>query len=131
MNRLVVFVAALLFAAALNAQDSAEKEVQKAMDDNFAAIIHKDRAALNRQYTSDYFRIGDAGRVSGKTEYIASVVNSDYETTKLEPSDVKIRVYGNIAVVTELVTATGGPKGKAPSERSTRQTVVWLKQDGV
>lgn len=131
MNRLVVFVAALLFAGALNAQDSAEKEVQKAMDDNFAAIIHKDSAALNRQYTNDYFRIGDTGRVSGKTEYIASVVNSDYETTKLEPSDVKIRVYGNVAVVTELVTATGGPKGKAPTERSTRQTVVWLKQDGV
>ena len=50
-----MFVAALLFAGALNAQDSAEKEVQKAMDDNFAAIIHKDSAALNRQYTNDYF----------------------------------------------------------------------------
>jgi hypothetical protein len=47
-------VVALLFVGtAANAQDSAEKEVQKAMDDNFAAIIHKNAAALNRQYTDD------------------------------------------------------------------------------
>lgn len=68
------FCGALLFAGALNAQDSAGKEVRKAMDDNFAAIMHKDGAALNRQYTNDYFRIGETGSVSGKTEYIASVV---------------------------------------------------------
>jgi archaellum component FlaG (FlaF/FlaG flagellin family) len=50
-SRLALFVATLLFAGTVvNAQDSAEKEVRKAMDDNFAAIIHKDSAALNRQW---------------------------------------------------------------------------------
>lgn len=134
MNARIVWVCvvALLFVGtAANAQDSAEKEVQKAMDDNFAAITHKDVAALNSQYTDDYFRIGDTGKVTGKSEFIASVTNSDYETTKMEASDVKIRVYGNLAVVTELVTATGGAKGKTPTSRASRQTVVWLKQDGV
>jgi len=125
-------VAALLFVGtAANAQDSPEKEVQKAMDDNFAAIIHKDAAALSRQYTDDYFRIGEAGRVAGKSAFIASATNPDYETTKLEASDVKIRVYGNVAVVTALITGTGGPKGKTPAMHSARQTIVWLKQDGV
>jgi len=130
--RVLVCVAALLFVGtAANAQDSPEKEVQKAMDDNFAAIIHKDAAALSRQYTDDYFRIGEAGRVAGKSEFIASATNPDYETTKLEASDVKIRVYGNVAVVTALITGTGGPKGKTPAMHSARQTIVWLKQDGV
>ena len=101
------------------------------MDDNLAAIIHKDAAALNRQYTDDYFRTSETGRVSGKSEFIANAINPDYETTKLEASDVKIRVYGNVAVVTELVTATGAPKGKTPTEHVARQTVVWLKQEGV
>jgi ketosteroid isomerase-like protein len=127
-----VCVAVLLFAGtAANAQDSAEKEVRKAMDDNLAAIIHKDAAALNREYTDDYFRIDATGKVSGKSEFIANVMNPDYETTKSELSDVKIRVYGNVAVVTELVTSAGGPKGKTPTEHVARQTVVWLKQDGV
>jgi uncharacterized protein (TIGR02246 family) len=125
-------VAALLFVGiAANAQDSAEKEVQKAMDDNFAAIAHKDVAALNSQYTDDYFRVGETGKVTGKSEFIASVTSPDYETTKLEASDVKIRVYGNVAVVTELVTATGGATGKTHTSHASRQTVVWLKQDGV
>jgi len=131
MNRLVVFVAALLFAGVLNAQDSAEKEVRKAMDDNFAAIIHKDATALNHQYTDDYFRIGDTGKVSGKADFIASVMSPDYEMTKLEASDVKIRVYGNVAVVTELVTSAGGLRGKTHTEHVSRQTAIWLKQDGV
>ena len=125
-------LAALLFAGlAANAQDSAEKEVQKAIDDNMAAIIHKDAAALNGQYTDDYFRVSDTGKVSGKSEFINSFVNSDFVVTKLTPSDVKIRVFGNVAVVTELVTSIGGPKGKAATELASRQTVVWLRQDGV
>lgn len=130
-SRLVLMCgASLLLVGAASAQDSAEKEVKKAMDDNFAAIIHKDAAALSRQYTDDYFRIGETGKVSGKSEFIANATNPDYETTKLEVSDMKIRVYGNIAVVTELVTATAGPKAKTPTEHVARQTVVWLKQDG-
>jgi ketosteroid isomerase-like protein len=131
--RLVLaFLAALLFAGlAANAQDSAEKEVRKAMDDNFAAIMHKDAAALNGQYTDDYFRVTETGKVTGKSEYISAVMDPDWVVTKLTPSDVKIRVFGNVAVVTELVTSIGGPKGKDPTEHSARQTVVWLKQDGV
>ncbi len=134
MNSRLVFVCVvvLLFAgAAANAQDSAEKDVRKAMEDNFAAIIHKDGAALNRQYTDDYFRISETGTASGKSEFIASVVNPGYEVTKLEPSDVKIRVYGNVAIVTELVTSLAGPKGKAPTQHVSRQTVVWVKQQNI
>src|SRR5205085_5759163 len=37
------------------------------------------------------------GTVSGKSETIANFVNADFEVAKLEPSDVKIRVYGNVA----------------------------------
>jgi ketosteroid isomerase-like protein len=125
-------VAVLLFVGtAATGQDSAEKDVRKAMEDNFAAIIHKDAAALNRQYTDDYFRISETGRVSGKSETIANFINPDFEITKLEPSDVKIRVNGNVAVVTELVSSTGGSKGKTPTEHASRQTVVWVKQHDV
>jgi ketosteroid isomerase-like protein len=101
------------------------------MEDNFAAIIHKDAAALSRQYTDDYFRIGETGKVSGKSETIANFMNPNLENTKLEPSDVKIRVYGNVAVVTELVTSSRGANGKTPTEHVSRQTAVWVKQHDV
>jgi ketosteroid isomerase-like protein len=110
------------------AQDSAEKDVRKAMDDNFAAIMHKDAAALGRQYTDDYYRISESGKVSGKAETIANFTNPDFVVTKLQPSDVQIRVHGNVAIVTELVTSVGGPTGKATTEHTSRQTVVWVKQ---
>jgi ketosteroid isomerase-like protein len=128
----LLWVAVLLFVGTAAAgQDSAEKEVRKAMEDNFAAIMHKDAAALNRQYTDDYLRVSETGTVSGKSEFIASVMNPDFEITKLEPSEVKIRVYGNVAVVTELVSSTAGPKGKTPTQHGSRQTVVWVKQHDV
>jgi len=101
------------------------------MEDNFAAIIHKDAAALKQQYTDDYFRISETGKVSGKTKTIASFTNPDFEVTKLEPNNVKIRVYGNVAVVTELVTSIAGPTGKAPVEHVSRQTVVWVKRNDI
>ncbi|HET6175385.1 MAG TPA: nuclear transport factor 2 family protein [Candidatus Sulfotelmatobacter sp.] len=134
MNSRSMIVAAvvLVFAGtAANAQDSAEKDVRKAMEDNFASILHKDAAALNRQYTDDFFRVGESGQVSGKSEAIANLTEPDFVVTKLEPSDVKIRVYGNVAIVTELVTSVGGQKGKIPTEHVSRQTVVWVKQHDV
>ena len=128
----VLCSAVLLFGVTfVYAQDSAEKDVQKAMDENFAAIMRKDAAALNSQYTDDYYRIGETGKVTGKSQTIASFLDPNYEITKLEATDVKIRVYGDLAVVTETVTSLSGPKGKANTEHAARQTVVWLKRNGV
>ena len=133
MNRRFMFLcmAVLLFAGAAHAQDSAEQEVRKATEDNIAAIIRKDSVALNRQYTDDYYRISATGKVSGKSETIAGFLNPDFEITTIKESDVKIRVYGNVAVVTELITGTAGPKGKTHTELASWHTVVWVKQHGV
>ena len=133
MNKRFMFlcVAVLLFAGAAHAQDSAEKEVRKVTEDNIEAIIRKDAAVLNRQYTDDYFRITATGKVSGKSETIAGFLNPEFEITNIKESDVKIRIYGNVAVVTELITATAGPKGKTPTELASWHTVVWVKQHGV
>jgi ketosteroid isomerase-like protein len=127
----IAFVVSLLFAGMATAQDSAEKDVRKAMEENFAAIMHKDAAALNRQYTDDYYRISETGKVTGKSETIANFIEPDYEITKLEPSDVKVRVFGNVAVVTEVVTSVSGVKGKNTNTHVSRQTVVWVKQHDV
>ena len=133
MNKRFMFlcVAVLLFAGVAHAQDSAEKEVRKVTEDNIEAIIRKDAAVLNRQYTDDYFRITATGKVSGKSETIAGFLNPEFEITNIKESDVKIRIYGNVAVVTELITATAGPKGKTPTELASWHTVVWVKQHGV
>ena len=132
MNSRSLCVAVLLLAGtAANGQTSAQTEIRKAMDQNFAAIMHKDAAALSSQYTDDYYRISPTGEVSGKSQFIAETVNSDAVITKLDASDVKIRVYGNVAVVTELVTSLVGAQGKTPTEQITRQTAVWLKENGV
>jgi ketosteroid isomerase-like protein len=124
-------LAVVLFgASAGHAQGSAEQQVKKAMDENFASIIHKDAEALNRQYTDDYFRTGDTGKVRGKAETIKDFTDPDLKIIKLERSDVNIRVYGDVAVVTELVTSVGEFKGKTGPEHSARQTVVWVKRNG-
>jgi ketosteroid isomerase-like protein len=127
---LLCLVIVLFEASAGYAQGSAEQQVKKAMDENIASIIHKDAEALNSQYTDDYFRIGDTGRVTGKAETIKRLTDPDLKAIKLELSDVKIRVYGDVAVVTELVTSVFEFKGKTSEELSARETVVWLKRNG-
>ncbi len=128
---LLFLVLVLSEALAGYAQDSAEQEVRKAMDENFAAILHKDAEALNRQYTDDYFRIGDTGKVTGKAETIKVFTDPDFKMMKLERSEVKIRAYGDAAVVTELVTSKSEFKGKTTGpEFVARQTTVWVKRNG-
>jgi hypothetical protein len=64
----------MFFAATVGyTQDSPEQQVREAMDENFAAMLHKDANALNREYADDYFRIGPTGKTQGKAETLKDV----------------------------------------------------------
>jgi len=125
----VICLVTMLVAGMASAKNSDEENVRKAVADNFNAIMHKDANTLNHEYADDYTRIGVNGRVTDKAETIKLIMSQptmeNIPTFDQVISDVKVRIYGNVAVVNALSENTG--KTRKHSERITQ---VWVKRDG-
>ncbi len=66
------------------------------------------------------------GNVFGKTGYIAHTADSSTQVDVAEESDIKVRVHGNLAVVTGAYHERGTSNGKRYEYRD-RFTDVWVK----
>jgi phage gp45-like len=58
-------------------------------------------------------------------------VNPDFKIAKLEPSNVKIRLYGDVAVVTALITGATEVNGNTGADHTSWSTTVYVKRNGV
>ena len=71
------------------------------------AVIDRDAAALNRFYADDYIFTNEDGVASNKTKEIANITTGVFRLNAYKFSDLKVQVYGNVAVVTGQNTITG------------------------
>ncbi len=101
--------------------NSAEQTVLKLTQEWLEAEDRVDRAALNRIIADDFLGTGPRGNTLTKTD----VIPADGVTHGLAISgqDIKVRVFGDTAVV----TGRGVPKG-APERPELRITVVFVKR---
>jgi ketosteroid isomerase-like protein len=121
-----VLVAVPTYAQEPNAQ---EQEVLKASQVvNEASLIKKDRATMERLYADDYMYIHSNGAVANKTQDIAESLSPDQAWTAHKSDDLKVRTYGDVAVVTGLSTLTGSAKGYVSGPR--RFTELWVRRNG-
>ena len=126
LTLLGVLVAVPTYAQKANAQ---EQEVLKASQVvNEAFLIKKDRATMERLYADDYMYIHSNGTVANKTQDIAESLSPDQAWTAHKSDDLKVRTYGDVAVVTGLSTLTGSSKGYVSGAR--RFTEVWVRRNG-
>jgi ketosteroid isomerase-like protein len=95
------------------------------------AVVKRDAAALQRLYADEYVSTDQEGLVWTKAQDIAidtdTAAFSRVMSYKLD--DLKVRVYGDVAVVTGLNMSKGTLFGKAASTKS-RFTDVFVKRDG-
>ena len=129
MTTRAVCLTVMLLGGVAFAESSQEQQVHKAVEDNYNAIMHKDAPALEKQYADDYQRVGVTGKVTNKTETIKLLTSQPLPQVvppfdQVQP-DLKIRTYGNVAVVTGLSEIMG--KTRKHSERIVQ---VWVKRDG-
>src|SRR2546425_2223267 len=105
MKRLfsVVIVVVLAWAASsLLAQGgNAEQEIRAVFDQIKDALLKGDVAAWGKLMADDYTSIGADGKVLSKAEVGDGIRTSKIKYESIDTSDVKIRVYGDTAVVTE------------------------------
>ena len=96
-----VFAAMLVIAGSAAAEDlSATQKKLVEIEWTWAnAFAHKDLATLSTIIADDWAGQNDSGKTETKAGLIASVKSGEMATTSMSNHDVKVRVFGNIAVV--------------------------------
>ena len=136
--RLLLSLAAfvLLGAGGLNrstfgaAQTSTVAEQLSQIENHLAkAWIDKDRDTINNILASDWTVTDIAGRVLSKAQVLQEFDSQDRQIESGSIEDIKVREFGDVAIVTGKTTLTGQYKGN----RSTlvlRFTDVFVKREG-
>ena len=122
-----LFVVAVLCSAV--AAQSVEDQIKKMETDRAAAVVKGDLAYLDKQTSEDYTLINMNGQVSDKAQMIGAFKSGQSKLTVDEVSDMKVRVYGDTAVVTGKLTVKGLMGGKDVSGQG-MFTRVYVKKAG-
>lgn len=101
-----IFLAVAMMVAATTfvfGQSKDEQAVRQTLTEVAAALSRNDADALDRFYADDYTLVGSTGVLINKTQRLASFRNGEVKLESFTYNDVKVRVYGNTAVVNALV----------------------------
>jgi ketosteroid isomerase-like protein len=108
------------------APSATEQEVMKAFHALDDATRKKDRASMERMMADDYLYSHSTGKAYSKAQEIAESMSSTWTGSTF--ADMKVRVYGDVAIVTGVQTLAGTMKGYASGAR--RITDLWIKRGG-
>src|SRR5215471_21639523 len=108
---------------------SIKQEIKSLEEERNRAVVSGDAAALDRMTADDYTFITLRGELRTKAEIVKGFRSGSFKYDSREISDLKIRVYGNTAVVTGRSTQKGRENGKDYSG-DYRFTRVYVKQNG-
>jgi uncharacterized protein (TIGR02246 family) len=132
-------VALLVFASPAAAQKNPppvaqtsedEQAVRAVLDSWLKALERGDTAALKQIIAEDYLITVSDGRILNREEDLAPIVAGRLQFLSAKTDSVRIRVFGNAAIVTGVgaYTVKMGDKPVAIRERFTD---VYIKRDGV
>ncbi|HEX9108110.1 MAG TPA: nuclear transport factor 2 family protein [Longimicrobiales bacterium] len=107
----------------------AEEEIRAIEEQRNQAILHGDAAALDRMTSDDYTFITIRGELRTKADILQGFKSGSFHYDSRTISDLKIRTYGNSAVVTGRAIQQGSENGKDYSG-DYWFTRVYVKQQG-
>jgi ketosteroid isomerase-like protein len=139
MRMFVVVMAALLLAALphASAQDSKRREHKRAERAQIVdlerqwqkATLAGDIPAMDKLLSDDYLGITATGQVLTKTQQLDRMRDRKLVITKLDTSEIKIKLVGNIAIVTSLAQVEGSDNDE-PLHGAFRYTRVYQRLSG-
>jgi uncharacterized protein (TIGR02246 family) len=94
----------------------------------FEATTKNDFDTLASLLADDLVYVHSSANVDGKTAYVGNLRTGKTKYESIEPSDVKVRVYGNTAIVNGTAKLSVTTDGKTNSF-SLRYTDVWVLRD--
>ncbi|MGA2363064.1 MAG: nuclear transport factor 2 family protein [Candidatus Aminicenantales bacterium] len=127
-----ICVVVLIFGIAILAQQKsggAEQEIIKLEQQWGDALVKRDVVFLDRILAEDYMFTSPEGEVLTKAQMLAMLKSGEDVVSSAVNHDLKVRVYGDAAVVTGYSTYKETVKGKDISGQY-RWTDTWIKKAG-
>lgn len=126
-----------LFAGTGGAQQSgarqssadAEQEIKALMEQVRVAALKSDVTFFDGYLAADVSRIDAGGRLASKNEMISNFKSGQMKYRSLTVQDLKVRIYGDTAVVIVIYDSQGTNRGHDFSQIN-RATRVLVKRDG-
>lgn len=115
--------------AAASRDGSAVKQILKLEEARNVAILRGDAAALDRMTSDDYTYITLRGEMRTKADIVKGFATGSFKYDARQIADLKVRIYGNTAVVTGLASQTGTENRKDYSG-AYRFTRVYVREHG-
>jgi uncharacterized protein (TIGR02246 family) len=107
-----------------------EQEVRDLQAQYDKAALQQDAAAFDRLFADDFSIVQAGGRVNTKAEIIAMAKAGDTKMEVGRSEDVKVRFFGDTAIVTCRWIEKSTTKGK-PFDGTQIFTTVWAKRNGI
>lgn len=109
--------------------DDAIQQLEKLKKQWSEAEVNRDVNFLDKLYADD-LEIGTSqGDVLNKQKMMERVKDPDHKWDQVDSDRVRVRVYGNVAVMTDRTTVRGADKGK-PFGGVYRFIRIFVKQQG-
>lgn len=108
---------------------ASEKEIRALEEQRNQAIVHGDAATLERMTSDNYTFITLRGELRNKAEIVKGFQSGSFKYDSRTISDLKIRIYGDTAIVTGRSSQEGKENGKDYSG-DYRFTRVYIRQRG-
>ena len=106
-----------------------EQEIIKLENDANDMTIKRDLARLEQMLANDVFITYLDGKVHDKAGLLTQFKNDPNQFESITNSEYKVRIYGDVVVVTYLTTASGKMNGQQAKGQA-RYTNTWVKQKG-
>ena len=106
-----------------------EEQVKKMETERAAAVVKGDTDTLAKMTSDDYMLINVNGQMSDKAQTMEAIKSGQIKLSQDDLSDLKVRVYGNTAVVTGKADVKGTIAGKDTSGQILF-TRVYVKKGG-
>jgi ketosteroid isomerase-like protein len=106
-----------------------EEELLRLEDEFARAIANNDASAVDRFLADDWIIVDPDGSIIDKARFLGVIKSGTLTHELMESADLRVRLYGNTAVVTGLTTTKGKFMGQDFTSCE-RATDIFVKQDG-
>jgi ketosteroid isomerase-like protein len=104
---LYAFPARAVSVPLLHKEDKLHREIENLEAEWRQSVVANDIPTASRLLADDYLGINPNGTLETKADALAQRRSGTVKISSIEPSSLKVRVYGDTAVVTSLVEVQG------------------------
>jgi ketosteroid isomerase-like protein len=90
-----------------------KREIEAVEEQWRAAQLAGDVSTMDKLLADDYFGISNSGQLNNKTQQLDRLRRRMFVLTKIDVSDVKIKLVGRVGIVTSLARIEGTNDGQA------------------